>query len=194
MRALGVVTAGLLVAGCGVREPGLGVTVRAVVSPLGGPALGLATLGLEQLELAPCPVARPWWHALSPLSTAWAHGAHDPGSNPRLATAPVLVDLKSAAPQVLGELAPPPGAVCGLTLTFAPSTAEASSQGTTLLLEGPGFRQLSTRRQVVSRTFDARALDEAHRTLELEVRLTAGVPAGDGDATLGQVLATTQVQ
>ncbi len=177
---------------CGEREPGLSVSVTAeVASPL---SFDTATLSIERVELVRCETARPWWRALSPISTAWAHGGADvEATDPRVVVAPVLVALTSAESQPIATFAPPPGAVCGVSLTFAPSTAEARAQGTTLFLEGAGVRQLSTRRYVVTKSFDARALDEAHPALTLRLRFEAAPLGADGDQTLAALLATVSV-
>lgn len=177
----------VLLAGCGVSEPGLSVHVTVQVgAPLSAQA---ASLAIEEVELVPCAVARPWWQALSPVSTAYAHGVEAANATPRRLVSPVLLDLTRAEAQDVAHFAPPPGALCAVKLTFAPSTADARAQGTTLFLEQPPVRQVSTKRYVVTKAFEARALDEASRELELSLRLEAAQGA-DGDETLRVMLGT----
>ncbi len=175
---------------CGSREAGIEVFVEAQVTSNGDSRFTTATLAIEQVELIPCATAR-WWHALSPISTAWAHG--DPSSaptNPLVVRAPVLLDLQRAEVQALATVRPPPSSVCGLALSVAPSTADAPSQGTTLFLESPTFRQLSTRQLVVTHTLEPVLLDEAHRTAHFTLHLTTPNPAPTGDQSLTALLAT----
>lgn len=191
-RAL-VLVAVLACSACGVREEGLAVEVTVTLSPLGSDGqFDTATLAVEQLALAPCQTVR-WWQRLSPLSTAWAHGTQMEGS-PLVVAQPTLLDLTSAEPRTLGTLHPPPGTYCALEVQFAPSTVDAHSQGTTLLLEGTwqgtALRQLSTRKLKLSVPLDHQTLDDARLSLSVALQLTAAPPAQTGDETLEATLAT----
>ncbi len=177
-----------IVSACGVREPGLEVHVSLVVdSPLD---LDTATLALEQIELTACEVATPWWVPLLPISTAWAHGSGDVAATPRRLMAPVLIDLTAATATELGSFKPPPGPICELSLTFAPSTADAREHGTTLFFEAQGFRQLSTKRLVVSVPVSRLPVDESNRVQTLQLTLSPTSPLATGDASLEAVLAS----
>lgn len=179
----------VLLCACGVREPGIEVTVTVQVTPLDG--LDDATLAIEKVELFECSTAR-WWRWLAPVSTAWAHGGDEGTSTPRVVTTPVLLDLRSAEVQPVVVVRPPPGKVCGLAFTFAPSTADAREQGTTLYVEQGSARQLSTKKLTVSRSFDALELDADHLDATLAWTLQMPTPGADGDATLQALLQSLQ--
>jgi hypothetical protein len=176
----------LFMTDCGVRESGLEVHVSAAVeSPV---RLQTATLALEQLELQRCEERSHWWSPLVPISTAWAHDVQDGSTNPRRLEVPILIDLTRSDLIPIGSLTPPPGSICGLTLTFAPSTADAREQGTTLFLEGTGYRQLSTKRVQVSLPLDHLQVDEDHKVQSLKFKVGAFEPIPSGDASLTAVV------
>lgn len=192
MRWLGLAVA-CWCSACGARDEGISVEVTLTVVPLGSAgAFETATLAVEQLELSPCQTVR-WWQRLNPISSAWAHGTEQHDS-PLVLAQPTLLDLTSGEPQPLGTLHPPPGTYCALQVQFAPSTVDAHSQGTTLLLEGAWsgapLRQLSTRKLKLSVPLDHETLDGARLASPVALGLTAVAPAQTGDETLEATLAT----
>jgi hypothetical protein len=179
---------------CGVREEGLMTHVTVQVTPeKSGARYDTATLAIERLELSACREVR-WWQQLNPISVAWAHGDE-------LAASPAqrsLVSLTLDTPQLVGTIYPPPGAYCALQLHFAPSTIDARSQGTTLLLEGAldgaPLLKLSTRELKVEVPLDHETLDATRRTLELRLLLTAPSPMGADDDILEAAVATLRAE
>ena len=183
----------LLLAGCGVREPGIEVGLALDVLTPQVTSLQAATVAIERVELRTCPQAR-WWQALSPLSTAWAHGT-EPVSSPRALVTPVLLDLRTAGPVAIGTVRPPPGTYCSLEVTFAPSTADVREQGTTLYLDAEALRQLTAVTRVIPVSLpqplrlDADQLDGS---IVLELQLPE--PGRDGADTLDRVTKTLRAR
>ena len=128
----------LLLGACGVREDGLTVDVTArVLTP------GEGTWVVERVQLFECHSA---WRALSPISTAYAHG--DGHTDPREIEGVFTVSLGSPETQPLVTFTPPPGDVCGLSVLVT-----------------------SPQRRVFSFPFEARPLDADHRNLSLHLTL-----------------------
>lgn len=177
----------LALCGCGVREEGLEVFVNLCVEQPLDASFTSATVAIEQVQLFPCVSV---WRWLSPIGTAYAHGGDDT-SDPRVLKAPVLIDLRVGELQPVATMHPPPGSYCGVAMTFAPSTVDARESGTTLYLESPSGRELSTRQLLISRSFDAVELDgDASKTLTLDYGLIMPPPSGIGDETLRALLDT----
>jgi hypothetical protein len=175
-----VVAALVMLSACAGREEGLVVPVTVVVDGV-SEDWARATLSVEVLSLTPCVT---WWQRLSPVSTAWAHDTSDTPLDPRTLAVPMVVDLLAREPQELGVLHPPPGEVCGVTLTLAPSTGTTRSQGTTLLLERPGALQLSTAHRAVTLSGPARSLNEMMRAQPLVLHVAFPGRQTTGDATI----------
>lgn len=197
MRPLLLVSVALGALGCGLREEGLTVELSMQVTPTQSEAhLETATLAIERLELSACREAR-WWQHLSPVSVAWAHGGES-ASSPLSLAQPTLVQLANEGPQPLGTLHPPPGTYCALQVQFAPSSVEARSHGTTLLVEGTldgaPLLKLSTRELKVELALDHEALDATRRTLALTLFLTPAAPTESTDDLLEDTLATLRAE
>lgn len=181
MRRVGVVLM-TLAAGCAARDGGIEVEVQARVEHPVGADLVVAAVALEQVALVPC-VEASRWRWLSPISTAWAHGGHgESPTGPLVVAAPMLVDLRTAEPQALAVLRPPPGRYCGLRLGFAPSSTDGAVAGSSLLMAGGGqpLRSARTASRVLS--FEPRVFDAEHLDGRLVVRLTPTL-AATGDAS-----------
>lgn len=104
----------VLLAGCGSREAGIGVTVTlSAARPLPS-QVTLARVSLTQLRLVPCGEVMA---ALSPVSVAWAHEGSSP--TPLLSTTAVDVDLRSTG-TALATFAPPPELLCGVEVSLGP--------------------------------------------------------------------------
>lgn len=179
----------MLACSCAYREPGLRVDVLLEVHSRASAAFDTATLSIEQLALELCAGQANWLQRLNPIGTAWAHSEDAQGSmNPRVSTESRVVSLQSGERQRLASLQPPPGAVCAVTITVAPSRSDSRSRGTSVLLEQAGFLQLSaatvTRRVPVADV----VLDEAHRSGELTLSADFFGPAGSGEETVHRVL------
>lgn len=172
----------LLLASCAERIPGLEVhaSLRATQPVL----LDVATVAIEEVQLNPC-VQQAWW---SPISTAYAHGVevHD---DPRLAHAPMTVDLTRADSQPLAKFTPPPGEICGVRIGFRPSTADAKWFGTTVFLEGTGFRQLATGARDVTLE-----IEPSFPNFSLELEATPPPAGTDAASTFEQFVSTLTVK
>jgi hypothetical protein len=128
MKALVLV---LLTSACAVREAGIEVDVSLTVEPLpnAGPRLEGGLLSITGVRGVLC---TEMMAALSPVSTAWAHGAHahDDEASPLQADVRVDLDLLVAGTTPLATLRPPPGTWCALELQLSPS----ASTGATLVV------------------------------------------------------------
>lgn len=164
----------VLLSACATREAGIEVEVSLAVGavPTTGPRLDLARLSLTSARGVPCTEVMA---ALSPLSTAWAHGAHTLETSPLLADVAVDVDLLTPATTPLATLRPPPGLWCALELGFARSTTDTAWGGTTLLVDAAdasaSTRYLSTSERHLQLLFMPLTLSEAQRHHHLTVGL-----------------------
>jgi hypothetical protein len=172
--ALALALASLL-PGCASREAGLEVVVHAEVTrSVTMPQLDVARLTLTSARAVPC--LEVMAQHLSPISSAWAHGAGgDPTASPLRAVFDVAVDLATPGRTTLATLRPPPGTWCGLEVTFGPSGSEASWGGTTLLVEatkaGVGRRYVANAVRTLQLPLLARTLSASSRHHELVVQL-----------------------
>jgi uncharacterized repeat protein (TIGR04052 family) len=138
--AMGLRLALLLSASCGLREPGLEVSLALEVRALPpGAAVTVqpAWLSILELRAVPCEsTARRWLRRLSPLNVAWAHGGEhaDSGASPWVLTLQEPLALDTSRTLALGVLQPPPGTWCSLEVTVGPSPSSGAQGGTSLLL------------------------------------------------------------
>lgn len=172
----------LLLTSCAERLPGL--EVQTSIRTTQTVALDVATIAIEEVQLNPC-VQQAWW---SPISTAYAHGVevHD---DPRLVHAPLTVDLTNADSQLLAKFAPPPGEICSVRIGFRPSTADTKWFGTTVFLEGAGFRQLDTETRDVTLE-----IEPSIPNFSLELEATPPPAGTDAASTFEQFVSTLTVK
>lgn len=159
----------VLLSACATREAGLEVVVRAeVVKASSNPArLTLTSVrGVSCFEFLA--------QRLSPISTAWAHGAHtNVEASPLHADVDVSFDLTQPSQPNVATLHPPPGTWCALEVTFGPSPSSEPWGGTTLLVDVAGRRYLSTGTRSVQLPFMARTLSASSRRLDLLMTIDA---------------------
>lgn len=125
----------LLFASCATRDSGIEVEVSLTVAtmPNAGPRLDVGRLSITSVRGVPCDELMA---SLSPISSAWAHGAHTSEvASPLRADLAVDVDLLTAGTTPLATLRPPPGLWCGLELRFSPSASDARWGGATFLVD-----------------------------------------------------------
>lgn len=158
-----------LLTGCASREAGIEVVVQASVVNVASNAARLNVTrvrGVSCFEL----MAR----HLSPVSTAWAHGAHsNVEASPLRADVDVSVQLSQTTPSPIATLRPPPGTWCAVEVTFSPSASKEVWGGTTLLIEAHGRRYLSNGTRTIQLPFMARSLSATQPRLTLELAIDA---------------------
>lgn len=166
MRAAAI---GLLVlSGCASREAGIEVVVQAVVANVSTAPARLTVTSVRGVSCFEF-MAQRW----SPLSTAWAHGAHPSvETSPLRADVNLSFDLSQATQPTVATLRPPPGTWCALEVSFGPSTAQEPWGGTTLFVELAGRRYLSTSARTLQLPFLGRTLTTSS-PLTLTVNLDA---------------------
>lgn len=110
-------------------------------------------------------------------------------TDPRLMHAAMTVDLTRADMQPLGMWRPPPGEICSVRIGFRPSTADARWFGTTVFLEGGGFRQLDTEKRDV--TLES---EPSIPNFSLELEATPPPAGTDAASTFEQFVSTLTVK
>lgn len=131
---------------CAWTEPGLTVRLEALVRDDPRSALRVEHGRLEvtsaELVACPSPFARAW-RTLSPISTAWAHGAEEPGGDGALLGASIGLGAGAATPQLLGALSALPGRYCGLSLLLAGLALEGAVAGAPVVRESARVAEAS---------------------------------------------------
>lgn len=158
-----------LLTGCAAREAGIEVVVQASVV---NASSNVARLNITRVRGVPCLefMAR----HLSPVSTAWAHGAHsNVEGSPLSADVDVSLELAQTTPAPIATLRPPPGTWCALEVTFGPSASKDTWGGTTLLIEAQGRRYVSNGSRTIQLPFLARSLSAAQSRLDLRLAVDA---------------------
>jgi hypothetical protein len=183
----------LLGTGCVEYEPGVSVTFVALGQISGAEnavptADGtLATIEaayavIGSVEVHPCQTERAsWLEQLNPFAIRSAH-AHTVSTSTRRGI-PTVVDLTASGLFVLGEIAPPLGKYCQLTVIISPADQDAYNPtnvslnaGEAIRLEGhhlgAAFALVSGRELRHVATFDPPLLvDDAHRKPSLFIEL-----------------------
>jgi hypothetical protein len=168
----------LLLSSCATREAGIEVEVSLTVASMtnAAPRLDVGRLSITSVRGVPCSEVMA---SLSPLSTAWAHGAHAHEPSPLRADLAVDLDLLTAGTTPLVTLRPPPGLWCAVELGFGPSRSDAAWSGTTLLVDathaGSTRRYLSTSGRTLQLVMLPLALSDTARHHHLTVGLDPAV-------------------
>ncbi len=123
----------VLLCACATREAGLEVEVAVTVAPfpVSATRLEVGRLSVTSVRGVPCTDVMA---SLSPLSTAWAHGAHPVDASPLRAETAVDLDLLTPGTTLLATVRPPPGLWCAVELGLGVSASDATWGGTSLLI------------------------------------------------------------